>query len=123
MSYLSAFRVSIESVEEACLVRVRGELDRSRAEDLADHLRKAREVGSTTLVDLHGVSFIDSFGVQTLLHETDAAAALGRATFIVRPSPVVRRLLALFEGDDRLVVVPANDDLSLLRARRSRRVL
>ena len=112
MSYLSAFRVTVESVEEACLLRVGGELSRSTARDLRGHLRNARGATSTTLVDLANVTFIDSAGVRALLDETEAALADGRAIFVVRPSAVVRRMIELADCADHLSVVPATADTS-----------
>jgi anti-sigma B factor antagonist len=112
MSYLSAFRVTVESVEEACVLRVGGELNRHTAGDLREHLRNARGAGNTTLVDLANVTFIDSAGLQVLRGETQAAAEHARAIFVVRPSAVVRRMLELADCDD-LSVVPSTADVSL----------
>jgi anti-anti-sigma factor len=114
VSYLAAFRVTIESVEEACLLRVGGEVDRSTAPELGRHLRAARNSSATTLVDLANVSFIDSVGVQVLVAESEAAVAEGRALFVVRPSHAVRRVLILMGCADRVPVVPATADASLL---------
>jgi anti-anti-sigma factor len=114
MSYLSAFRVVVESLEEACLLRVGGEIDASSAGDLRMHLRRASRGASTTLVDLANVSFIDSAGLQVLLDESEAATETGRVIFIVRPSAVVRRLVDITDSSGALAVVPASRDLSLL---------
>jgi anti-anti-sigma factor len=117
VSYLSAFRVVVESVEDACLLRVGGEIDARTADDLRTHLRGACQTTNTTLVDLANVSFIDSTGLQALLDESAAAAEMGHVIFVVRPSAVVRRLIDLTDTSRRLAVVPASRDLSLLYGR------
>jgi anti-anti-sigma factor len=116
MSYLAAFRVTIESIEDACLVRVAGELDATRAADLRTHLRDARRAANTTLVDVADVSFIDSTGLRALLDETRVGSSSGHATFITRPSSVVRRLIEITGSGDRLAVVPGSRDLSRLHS-------
>jgi anti-anti-sigma factor len=114
MSYLSAFRVVVESVEDACLLRVGGEIDASSAADLRMHLHRACRGASTTLVDLANVSFIDSAGLQVLLDASATAAEIGHVIFLVRPSAVVRRLIDITDSYGALVVVPESRDLSLL---------
>jgi anti-sigma B factor antagonist len=115
VSYLSAFRVVVESVEDACLLRVGGELDAASAPDLSMHLRGASRDAGTTLVDLANVSFIDSAGLRVLLDESAAAAEIGHVVFVVRPSAVVRRLIHVTGSSGGLAVVPPSGDLSLLR--------
>lgn len=114
MSYLTAFRVVVEPLEDACLLRVGGEIDASSAGDLRMHLRSAYREANTTLVDLANVSFIDSAGLRVLLDESEAATEMGHVIFIVRPSAVVRRLIDVTDSSSRLAVVPASSDLSLL---------
>jgi anti-anti-sigma factor len=89
MSYMAAFRVTFEAIEDACLLRVGGQIDSSKAAEFHKHLRNARLEGHTTLVDLANVSFIDSAGVRALLEESEGATNAGDALFIVRPSGVV----------------------------------
>jgi hypothetical protein len=59
MSYMAAFRVTFETIEDACLLRVGGQIDSSKAAEFRKHLRNARLEGHTSLVDLANVSFID----------------------------------------------------------------
>jgi anti-anti-sigma factor len=113
LSYLAAFRVTIESVEDASLVRVGGDLDKSTAPELRRHLRAVRLSSGTTLLDLANVSFIDSVGVGVLLAENEATLAAGGAMFVLRPSQPVRRLIALMGCADQLAVIPASDYVSL----------
>ena len=64
MSYMAAFRVTFEAIEDACPLRVGGQIDSSKAAEFRKHLRNARLEGHTTLVDLANVSFIDSAGLR-----------------------------------------------------------
>lgn len=87
---------------------------------LAAFRRDARLEGHTTLVDLANVSFIDLAGLRALLEESEAATNAGDALFIVRPSGVVRRMIEITDTADRLAVVPASNEISLLHGRRNR---
>ena len=105
MSYLAAFRVTVESIEDATVLRVAGEIDANTADRLRTHLDDAQRAGDTTLLDLANVEFIDSVGLRVLLKATENVDRDG-AFFIVRPSRVVRRLLEITRTADRLAVVP-----------------
>jgi anti-sigma B factor antagonist len=106
MSRLATFRVTVESVEDAVLVRAVGEVDASTAGRLRQTLEDARRDCATTLLDLAGVSFIDSAGLHVLLDASGQVDAASWALFIVRPSPVVQRLVEITETADRLPLVP-----------------
>ena len=106
MSYLAAFRVTVEPIEDATLIRVVGEIDATTAERLRTHLDDARHHGEITLLDLAEVRFIDSVGLRVLLEATEKVNSGDWALFIVRPSRVVRRLLEITDTADRLPVVP-----------------
>jgi anti-sigma B factor antagonist len=90
---LALFRVTIEPLAEARLIRASGEFDRSTAERLSSALDAARADGVTTLLDLSAVSFIDSAGLRALLRRARAVDAHDCAWFIVGASSVVRRLV------------------------------
>ena len=102
MSSLAVFRVAIEPLDEACLIRASGELDRSTADRLSSALDAARADGVTTLLDLSAVSFIDSAGLRVLLCSARAVDAHHGAWFIVRASRVVRRLVEVSGTTSRL---------------------
>ena len=53
-------------------------------------------------IDTGGLEFIDSSGLQALLHAHDAATEAGVAFRVSDPSPEVRRILALFGVEDLL---------------------
>ena len=84
MSSLSPFGVTIEPLEEACLIRASGELDRSTADRL------------------DSVSFIDSAGLRVLLRSARAVDTHHWAWFIVRASSAVWRLVEVSGTTSRL---------------------
>ena len=83
MSPVPLFRVTVEPLEETCLIRASGELDRTTADRLSSALDAARADGVTTLLDLSAVSFIDTAGLRVLLCSAHAVDAHDRAWFIV----------------------------------------
>jgi anti-anti-sigma factor len=105
VSFLGYLTVTIEPLDEACLVRASGELDRSTAERLSSALDAARADGVTTLLDLSAVRFIDSAGLRVLLWSARAADAHGSAWFIVGASSAVRRLIDLSGTRSQLPLV------------------
>jgi anti-anti-sigma factor len=107
-------------IEDSCPLGVGGQIDSSKAAEFRKHLRTARLEGHTTLVDLANVSFIGSAGLRALLEESEAATNAGDALFIVRPSGVVRRMIEITDTADRLAIVLASNEISLLHGRRNR---
>ena len=99
------FRVTVEPLEETCLINAGGELDRSTAGRLSSALDAARADGVTTLLDLSAVSFIDTAGLQVLLCSGEAFDAHDRAWFIVGASRAVWRLVELTGTRSQLPLV------------------
>ena len=107
MTYLNGLRVTVESVEDACLIRVAGEVDASTAGELRGHIRAARDDQTTVLVDLAEVDFMDSTGLRVLLDASRSSAMAKWPFFIVRPSETVRRLIDLTGTAGSLPLVEA----------------
>jgi anti-anti-sigma factor len=102
---IADFRVTVEPLEDACVMRATGELEASTANGLRSPLAAARHDGLTTLLDLSGVSFIDSAGLRVLLEAALATDSHEWAWFIVRPSRAVLRLVELSGTAPRLPLV------------------
>ena len=109
MSSLAHFRVTIEPLEDACLIRVSGELDLNTADRLSSALDAARADGVTTLLDLSAVSFIDLAGLRVLLRSARAVEAHNWAWFIVRASGVVWRLVEVSGTTSRLPLLAPSE--------------
>jgi anti-anti-sigma factor len=110
LSFLTDLRVTFESVEDACLIRVAGEVDYGNADHLRRHLDDARSGGGTTLLDLARVEFIDSAGLEVLLDASRAVDSDMWPFFIVRPSQAVQRLADATDTADRLAFVHIDED-------------
>jgi len=86
---------------------VGGELDISNVEQLGDALWAELRAGSSVVVDLSGLAFMDSQGLRLLLQLALHAEAAGFGPVVLlNPSPVVRRVLeiALPHGTPGLAV-------------------
>jgi anti-anti-sigma factor len=91
------FSVTVGRSHEAITLTVAGELDIATAPRVADHLAAIDAAGGTerVVLDLGGLTFLDSSGVALLLGAARRAEAAGRALTIVRTPPEARRVLAL----------------------------
>jgi anti-sigma B factor antagonist len=75
---------------------VRGEIDLATAADFRDELGKLiADVDSPALVDLSGVTFMDSSGVDVLAGARRQAGDAGVELVLVEPSSQVRMVLEL----------------------------
>ncbi len=95
----------MEPLQETCLIRASGELDRGTAERLSSALDAARANGMTVLLDLSAVGFIDSTGLRILLTSARPADTPDWAFFIVRASSAVWRLVELTNTGSQLPLV------------------
>ena len=110
MSSLATFRVTIQPLEDSCVMRAAGEIDMATADTLRDQLVAARAARLTTLLDLSAVSFIDASGLHVLLDGARWVDADKWALFIVRPSAAVLRLLEVSGTKEMLPVIQAEAD-------------
>jgi anti-sigma B factor antagonist len=85
-------RVTAEPVGDARLIRAVGEIDLGTIDALRRELDAAREEVATVVLDLSGVTFIDSTGLHLLL-EASRNSSAGDWAFVVHPSVVVQRLI------------------------------
>jgi anti-anti-sigma factor len=86
------------------LLVLRGELDMGSAPTLTGLLESlASDGGDDVVVDLAGVTFVDSSGLKVLLEAHARAVADGRAVIVRRAGPQVRRVIDLSGIDGVLV--------------------
>jgi anti-sigma B factor antagonist len=97
--------VTVEPLEDASLVRVAGEVDVTTIPRLRRELDAARDEGVTVLLDLSDVTFMDSTGLHLLLEASRDSAGSEWGFFILRPSHVVQRLIAVSHTADLLTLV------------------
>jgi anti-anti-sigma factor len=76
---------------------VAGEIDMASAEQLDAAIRDSIEDGQTDtlILDLDKVGFLDSAGINVLLHGHQAATQAGISFRVTNPSDIVRRVLEI----------------------------
>jgi anti-sigma B factor antagonist len=92
---------------ETCLVRLEGELDSASADALTEHLLRllASDLQSV-VVDLDGLEFIDSTGLQALLTATRRARGTRDHLRIIEPEGQVSRVFKLTNINALLPIIP-----------------
>ena len=96
------FDIAVEHRDGVVVVRPQGELDIATTPMLDEILRDLAEQGASVVLDLAGVEFIDSSGLQTILtaHEVSERDGLG-LTMLPGP-PAVMKVFGLAGLDERL---------------------
>ncbi|MET8898314.1 STAS domain-containing protein [Streptomyces albogriseolus] len=93
--------------------RSKGTLDLHTARRLADTLQSLLLVeGHSVLLDLSGVTFLDSSGLTCLIAAYRTAGTTGARLALIAPSQPVRRMLALTGVDQVLHSCPAPEAVS-----------
>jgi anti-sigma B factor antagonist len=103
------FHVARESVDEAVVVRVAGELDQATADELSDCLSgavRAVTPPARVVVDLTEVSFLGACGIGVLLDHQDLCLSRGSALVVVASTSSVLRPLEVLELTGALGVRP-----------------
>ena len=105
-----ALLLQVERVEDPRGFRLVGELDASNVGVLSDALTRELDKGGDLTLDLAGLAFMDSSGIQALIRA--AQQLLGQGRLILRsPGDLVRRILSLIPMD-KLANVEVIDDES-----------
>ena len=107
MSHRSSegLRVDIAPDRERVTVRAVGEIDLATAADLEDPLSELLDRGfGHVVLDLQGVTFMDSSGVRVLISAHQHAEVLGAALSIVVGMSRIRQTLELSGAIDYLGV-------------------
>lgn len=82
-----------------------GELDMDSAPELASVLDDAlAQPHARVMLDLNGLSFVDSLGVSVLIKAKKSAAGMGRTLVLRRPTEQLERVFALVGLADWLTV-------------------
>jgi anti-sigma B factor antagonist len=102
--------VDISRVDSAHVLDVRGELDIASALGLAGPLTDiASDSDGPVVLDLSGLSFMDSTGMSVLLNARRRLTRQGRRMLVVCPSGPVMRVLELTSLVDTLHVHPTRE--------------
>lgn len=93
----------------AVVLRPVGEVDLSTHPILRNGLSEALKVSQRVLVDMTGVTYIDSTGVKTLLRYHEKASMLGARLVLAGPSALLRSLIDIVDRDHSLTVFRSLD--------------
>ena len=94
-------RLIVTPLEEFPGFRLSGELDMATARDLSKALDPELERGGDVILDVEGLSFMDSTGLQVLIRS--AISLDGRGRIVLRsPGSLVRSILELAIRTDKL---------------------
>ena len=106
--------LEVDTEEREGLVRVslRGELDLSTVEKVEDELRRIEERGDKLLVlDLSGLTFLDSTGLRLMVTADQRARKAGRRLALVKGPETVHRVFTITKLDERLQMVDDVEEL------------
>jgi anti-sigma B factor antagonist len=100
--------LDVSDIDGHAIVALRGELDLSDAPDMAAHLIAAvAACGPRVIVDLAGLTFIDSCGLGTLMRVLRWTRQSGGDLTLVAPQHQVRRVLEVTGLIDVFTVYPS----------------
>lgn len=84
-------------------VALRGELDLSTVEKVEKELHRAEEAEpETVILDLSGLTFLDSTGLRTIVMADQRARGAGRRLAVVKGPETVHRVFTITRLDERL---------------------
>ncbi|MFG2975677.1 STAS domain-containing protein [Streptomyces sp. NPDC048331] len=102
------FTVAVQAVDGAVVLALAGELDHDTAQPLREALDGALAPGRRLLVDLGGLGFCDSTGLNVLLNTRLAAQEAGASLELVGLHGPVARMFRITGADG---VFPVHDDV------------
>jgi anti-sigma B factor antagonist len=108
-----AFDVEVTSADNRVIVRPVGELDLATADELEAALKGSTDGHRQLIVDLRGLSFMDSVGLDLLLRWARLAGERGVAFRVVRGARPVDRVFDLTNTRSRFDFVDPGIDVDL----------
>ena len=95
------------------VVTVSGEIDLYTAPRFSEALADAVRTANVLVVDLSGISYIDSAGLSVLLLTHKRLSARGASLYVVSPpsNPGVRRVMEVTRLDSLISIRPTLDDV------------
>lgn len=105
---VDALDIQTSTQEGERIVQLTGEIDLTTVSSLIQALRKATESGNKVMVDMSGVSYLDSQGVRALRNAHQQAIVNGGALRLRGCHGVVDRVLRLV-GLDRVIPIVGDE--------------
>jgi anti-anti-sigma factor len=104
-----ALLLQVERVDDPRGFRLVGELDASNVGVLSDALTREVDRGGDVTLDLAGLAFMDSSGIQVLIRAAQGLAGSGKL-ILRQPGDLVRRILSLIPMDKLANVEIVDED-------------
>ena len=103
---MKIFGMETDDGGEVVRIALNGEFDISCARKVEEELRRVEEEKPPTLVlDLRGLSFMDSTGIRVILSADSRAHKDGRRLAIIQGPDAVQRVFRITRLDERLDIV------------------
>jgi anti-anti-sigma factor len=107
-----SFSVETGSLGEAALVSLSGDLDLSTAKRAEQEIEAAERAAPATLVvDLRGLTFMDSTGLRVVVSAAKRAGRANRRLVIIQGPAAVRRVFEITRLDERLDIVDTPEEI------------
>jgi len=114
------FQCDLETVGEAAVARVKGDVDLLTAPDFEQALRHQIEAGRDVVVDLSATRYADSSAIHVLLKLGRALGERRNRLVLASPSPLIARVLEMMAVTDLVPILPTVDAaLAYLHAQES----
>lgn len=98
--------------EDGVEISLKGELDLSTIEKVEQELTRAEDDGHRLIVlDLGGLTFLDSTGLRTIVTADQRARRSGRRVVILKGPATVHRVFTITRLDERLEMVDSGDEI------------
>lgn len=103
-------KIDLDTARGTLMVRISGEIDLAVADRLRSSIDQEWKKGKATklVLDLSEVQFIDSSGLGVILGRYKLVTASGGRLYILRPRPVVERMLEV-SGVKKIISICANE--------------
>ena len=109
---MRSFNVETIEAENATHVKLTGDLDLSTAKRAEEAIEAAERSGSSmVVVDLRGLSFMDSTGLRVIVSADKRARRSNKRVVIVQGPAAVRRVFEITRLDERLDIVDTPDEI------------
>jgi anti-sigma B factor antagonist len=105
-----SFSISSRRLEHGIVIELTGDVDLATAEILEEELRRAESSEDLIVLDLQGVSFMDSTGIRMVIGADQRIRDRAGTLRVVRVPPQVHKLFELVGIIDRLTIGDSVDD-------------
>jgi len=112
LGYLTILEVETKDRDDGVELALTGELDLSTIEKVEAELTRVEDDGHRLIVlDLSGLTFLDSTGLRTIVTADQRARRSGRRVVILKGPATVHRVFTITRLDERLEMVDGSDDV------------